>query len=120
LRIFPAFGLDKNLFSAVYIELLNNIKSIITSKNVIMNMERKTALSCSSFDPKNKEKKIRISRPTEPLSLSSMTVATISFGFLVYAARSILRTRSPPIAEGRTRLKNIPPENEIITLDKGK
>jgi len=77
-------------------------------------------LSCISGQPIIMENNTRITRPIYPLNLSKKTVAMISLGFFVCAARSILRRKSPPMVEGRNKLKNVPPAKEVITLFKGK
>ena len=65
-----------------------------------------------------KESTAIITRPIAPLSLSRNMVATTSLVLFVYVARSMLRIISPPILEGRNKLKKIPPEKEINILFK--
>ena len=120
-RIFPAEGVCKSLFIREYKELLNKINKTATNIAVITARESKApVLSCINLQPNKTANKATDTKPIYPLSLSKSTVATTSWVLLVWAAKSMLRTKSPPMVEGRKRLKNIPPALEIITLFKGR
>ena len=103
-----------------YKNLLNNTNKTAINTAVIIVMENKTLLSCINLQPNTKANNAKTVRPMYPLNLSRRTVAITSLGLFVCAAKSMLRIRSPPMVEGRNKLKNIPPENEIITLFKGR
>ena len=118
-RIFPAEGVCKSLFIREYKDLLNKINKTATNTAVITARESKApVLSCINLQPNKTANKATYTKPIYPLSLSKSTVATTSLVLFVWAAKSMLRTKSPPIVEGRKRLKNIPPALEIITLFK--
>lgn len=118
--ILPAEGEDKSLLILEYKNLLNKKTRMAIRSPIIMAIEVKTLLSSiTNFQPNNKANNARVANPIYPLNLSSNTVATTSRGRFVCAARSILRTRSPPIVEGKNKLKNIPPANGEIILFKG-
>lgn len=120
-RIFPAEGVCKNLFIREYKDLLNKINKTAANTAVIMARESKApVLSCINLHPNKTANEATNTKPIYPLSLSKSTVATTSRVLLVWAAKSMLRTKSPPMVEGRKRLKNIPPALEIITLLKGR
>lgn len=120
-RIFPAFGVCKSLFILEYKALLNRMNKTAINIAVIMATENiAPLLSCINLQPNKTANRATDTKPIYPLSLSKSTVATTSRVFLVWAAKSMLRTRSPPMVEGRKRLKNIPPAFEIITLFKGR
>ncbi len=119
--IFPAEGVCKSLFIREYKNLLNNINKTATNTAVIMATENKApVLSCINLHPNKTANKATATKPIYPLSLSKSTVATTSWVLFVCTAKSILRTKSPPMVEGRKRLKNVPPALEIITLLKGR
>jgi hypothetical protein len=82
--------------------------------------DNKILLSPMSFHPNANEAHASKTRPINPLNLSRKTAAITSFGRFVCVDKSILRIRSPPIVEGRKRLKKIPPEYEMIILFKDK
>lgn len=115
----PAPGDSKNWFTLENMKLLKKINKIAINSAVIKITENSVLLSWRSFQPNNKANSATMTRPIYPLSLSKSTVATICLGFLVCAARSTLRTKSPPIVEGKNMLKNMPPANEITILFKG-
>jgi len=118
-RIFPAEGVCKSLFIREYKDLLNKINKTAANTAVITARESKApVLSCINLQPNKTANKATDTKPIYPLSLSKSTVATTSWVLFVWAAKSMLRTKSPPIVEGRKRLKNIPPALEIITLFK--
>lgn len=120
-RIFPAEGVCKSLFTLEYKTLLNKINKTATNIAVIMATENNTLLvSSTNLHPNKTANKATAANPIYPLSLSKSTVATTSWVLLVWTDKSMLRTKSPPIVEGRKRLKNIPPALEIITLLKGR
>ena len=119
--ILPACGEYKSLFILEYKNRLNNINKIATNIAVIAAIENKAlVLSCINLHPNKTANKATVTRPIYPLSLSKSTVATTSRLLFVCTAKSMLRTKSPPMVEGRKRLKNIPPALAIITLLKGK
>lgn len=99
-----------------YKNLLNRANKIAINIAVIIITDNKTLLSWINLQANSRENNAKATRPTYPLSLSSKTVAKTSLGLFVCVARSMLRIRSPPIVEGRNKLKNTPPANEIITL----
>lgn len=120
-RILPAFGVCKSLFIREYKERLNKINKTATNIAVITDRESKApVLSSINLQPNKTANKATDTKPIYPLSLSKSTVATTSWVLLVWVAKSMLRTKSPPMVEGRKRLKNIPPALEIITLFKGR
>ncbi len=119
--ILPAPGEDKSILIFEYKNLLKSIESIAINKPIMKIMQNNTLLSSiTNFQPNNKANNARITRPIYPLNLSRNTVATTSRGRLVSAAKSILRTTSPPIVEGRNKLKNIPPQKEVMIFLKGR
>ena len=119
--ILPAPGEDKSILIFEYKNLLKSIESIAINKPIMKIMQNNTLLSSiTNFQPNNKANNARITRPIYPLNLSRNTVATTSRGRLVSAAKSMLRTTSPPIVEGRTKLKNIPPQKEVMIFLKGR
>ncbi len=97
---------------------MNSTNKTAINTPVMMAIDNKTLLWWINFQPNSNDNKATITKPTYPLNLSNNTVATTSLGFFVCVAKSMLRTRSPPILEGSKALKNTPPENEIITLFK--
>ena len=119
--ILPAPGEDKSIFIFAYKNLLKSTERITIKIPIMIIRENKTLLSSiTNFQPNNKANNARITRPIYPLNLSRNTVATTSRGRFVSAAKSMLRTTSPPIVEGRNRLKNIPPQKEVIIFLKGR
>ena len=118
--ILPAPGEDKSILIFENKNLLKSTESITINRPIMIIMQNITLLSSiTNFQPNNKANNARITRPIYPLNLSRNTVATTSRGRLVSAAKSILRTTSPPIVEGRNRLKNIPPQKEVMIFFKG-
>jgi len=117
----PAPGDDKSILIFEYKNLLKSTERITISIPIMMISENKMLLSSTTnFQPNNKANNAKITRPIYPLSLSRKTVATTSRGRLVCAAKSILRTTSPPIVEGRNKLKNMPPQKEVMIFLKGR
>ncbi len=86
---------------------------------VIIPNQTNTLLSKMRFQPEKIANHANMTSPIYPLRRSRRTVAITSWGLLVWVVISITRTTSPPIVEGKNKLKKYPPANEIMTLFKG-
>lgn len=118
--ILPAWSEPKSLLTLEYRNLLKSTNKIVIKIAVIIAKAERALSRRVSLHPNKTANSARVTSPTYPLNLSRRTVATTSRGLFVYVAKSMLRTKSPPIVEGRNKLKNAPPQNDMTTLFKGR